>query len=78
MALTSTKHAFQYLRPFLGLNGAITKSRFWMQLLVIYSIDANDEVLPVAWGLVPIENTQWWTWFLEAFKECFDDSNDIN
>jgi MULE transposase domain len=71
MAPASTKHAFQYLRPFLGLDGAITKSRFRMQLLVICGIDANDEVLPIAWALVLIENTKWWTWVLEAFKGCF-------
>jgi hypothetical protein len=48
MAPAGTKHAFQYLRPFLGLDGAITKSQFRMQLLVICGIDANDEVLPIA------------------------------
>jgi len=47
MAPAGTKHAFRYLRPFLGLDGAITKSQFQMQLLVICSINASDEVLLV-------------------------------
>jgi hypothetical protein len=46
-----------------------------MQLLTICGIDASDEVLPVAWGLVPIENTKWWTWVLEALRGCFPDAN---
>jgi Transposase and inactivated derivatives len=75
MAPAGTKHAFQYLHPFLGLDGAVTKSRFRLQLLVIYGIDTNDEVLPIAWGLVPIENIEWWTWFLEAFKGCFPEAD---
>ena len=45
-----------YMRPFVGLDGAHTKSRFRMQLLIACGIDANDEVLPIAWALVPIEN----------------------
>jgi transposase-like protein len=43
-----------------------------MQLLIACGIDANDEVLPLAWGLVPIENNKWWTWFLEAFDNAFE------
>jgi transposase-like protein len=41
-------YAFRWLRPFVGLDGAITKSQFRMQLLIAVGIDANDEVLPLA------------------------------
>jgi hypothetical protein len=75
MAPAGTKHAFEHLRPFIRLDGAITKFKFRMQLLTICGIDASDEVLPVAWGLVPIENTKWWTWVLEGFRGCFPNAN---
>jgi tryptophan 2,3-dioxygenase len=58
MAPAGTRNAFKFLRSLVGLDGAITKSRFRMQLLIACGINANDEVLPVAWGLVPIENTE--------------------
>jgi hypothetical protein len=35
-----------------------------MMLLVECGIDANDNVVPIVWALVPIENETWWTWFL--------------
>lgn len=39
-----------------------------MILLVACGIDANDQVIPLAWALVPIENEIWWTWFLRYLK----------
>ena len=42
-----------------------------MILLIAYGIDSNRNIVPLAWGLVPIENTQWWTWFLQYLQFCF-------
>jgi len=56
IALVGTRNAQWYLRPFIGLDGAHTKSRYRMQLLVACGIDANDRALPLAWALVPIKN----------------------
>jgi hypothetical protein len=42
-----------------------------MILLVACGIDANDHVVPLAWALVPVENHDWWTWFLVYLKYCF-------
>jgi hypothetical protein len=38
-------HVFCWLRPIVRLNSAITKLQFQIQLLIVYSIDANNEVL---------------------------------
>jgi hypothetical protein len=40
-----------------------------MQLLIAVGIDANNNGMPIAWALVPIENKYWWTWFLEHLQE---------
>jgi hypothetical protein len=29
-------------------------------LLVATGIDANDNVLPLSWAIVPTENEKWW------------------
>jgi hypothetical protein len=34
-----------------------------MMLLIATCLDANNQVLPIAWALVPTENAQWWIWF---------------
>jgi hypothetical protein len=65
------RKATRYLRNFYAIDGTHTKSQYRMMLLICCGIDANDRVLPIAWGLVPIENEEWWTWFLEHLKEAF-------
>ena len=42
-----------------------------MILLVACGINANDYVVPLAWALVPIENHNWWTWFLVYLRYCY-------
>lgn len=61
------------MRMFIGLDGAHTKSKYRMQLLIAVGIDANDRTLPLTWALVPIENKEWWTWFCKNLCEAFDE-----
>ena len=49
-----------------------------MQLLIAVGIDANDEVLPLACALVPIENSEWWAWFFEQIKDSFNNVDFTN
>jgi hypothetical protein len=42
------RHAQLKLRPFIGIDGTHTSSRFQMTLLIAGGIDANDEILPLA------------------------------
>jgi hypothetical protein len=59
------------LRPYTGLDGTHTKSRFRMMLLIATGIDANGQILLLAWALVPTENKEWWTWFCTFLHEYF-------
>ena len=47
-----------------------------MMLLIICGIDANDNVLPLSWALVPTENEQWWKWFLTFISINFECMNE--
>jgi hypothetical protein len=47
-----------------------------MTLLIASGFDANNETLPLAWALVPIESGAWWKWFLKQLKKAFDDIPD--
>ena len=59
------------IRPFTAIDGTHTKSRYRMMLLIACGIDANDQVIPLAWALVPIEDASWWNWFLRYLKLCY-------
>jgi hypothetical protein len=71
IAPAATRAAFEACRPFVALDGCHTKSRFRMTLLVTCTLDGNNEILPLTWALVPIEDGDNWTWFLLKLKHHF-------
>lgn len=42
-----------------------------MTLLTVTSIDANDNLIPICWALVLIEDEMWWYYCLSHFKKAF-------
>jgi hypothetical protein len=71
IAPASLIKASTYCRGFMALDATHTKSKYRMMLLIATTIDANDNLLPLAWALVPTENVEWWTWFMKFVKEHF-------
>ena len=70
-APTSLIKASCYCRGFMALDATHTKSKDRMMLLRATTINANNNLLPLAWALVPTENVEWWTWFLSFVKDHF-------
>ncbi|XP_074300032.1 uncharacterized protein LOC141631231 [Silene latifolia] len=52
-------------RPILGVNGCHLRGVYPGMCLVAVGIDANNNIFPVAWAVVEVENRESWTWFLE-------------
>ena len=59
-------------RPIIFLDGCHLKSRYKGQLQTAVGIDPNDCIFPIAMGLVEVESTYTWEWFLTTLK------NDLN
>jgi len=57
------RQAIPHLRHFFALDGTHTRSKYRMILAITVALDANDEVLPIYWGLIPTENEFWWRWY---------------
>jgi hypothetical protein len=74
-APASCRQAYTKMRNFLAIDGTHTLSKYRMMLLICCGIDANDNVFPIAWGLVPIENEYWWTWFLENLALAYSSTS---
>lgn len=62
-------------RPIICLDGCHLKTRYKGILLTAVSIDPNDCIYPIAFGIVEVESTNSWVWFLTTLK---DDLNIIN
>lgn len=55
-------------RPVLGLDGCFLKGLLKGELLAAVGRDGNNQMFPVAWAIVEVENTDSWTWFLDLLR----------
>ncbi|XP_021754555.1 uncharacterized protein LOC110719884 [Chenopodium quinoa] len=58
-------------RPLIGLDGCHLKGAFPGQILVAVAKDGNNNLFPLAWATVEIENQETWGWFLESLMSMF-------
>ncbi|XP_021854885.2 uncharacterized protein [Spinacia oleracea] len=59
-------------RPIVGLDGCHLKGAYPGQILVAVGKDENNNIFPIAWATVEIENTETWCWFIDLFMKDFD------
>jgi hypothetical protein len=71
VAPAATRHAQKHIKDLVGLDACHTKSRFRMMLLIATGLDANNQILPLSWAIVPTENTEWWIWFCQCLNAWF-------
>ena len=56
-------------RRIINLDGCFLKSFSQGELLCAVGRDANNQIYPIAWGVVCVENKDTWTWFLENLRD---------
>ncbi|CAH9052492.1 unnamed protein product, partial [Cuscuta epithymum] len=56
-------------RKIIGLDGCFLKGLLKGEILTAVGRDANNNMYPIAWAIVEIENTSSWSWFIELLKE---------
>ncbi|XP_060195188.1 uncharacterized protein LOC132624421 [Lycium barbarum] len=55
-------------RRAIGLDGCFLKGVSKGQLLVVVCKDGNNQMLPLAWAVVEVENTFTWRWFVNILR----------
>jgi len=63
--LDPCKDSFVSCRPIIGLDDCFLKGKYKGELLSVVGRDSNDQLLPLAYAVVEVENKETWTWFLE-------------
>ncbi|WVY98944.1 hypothetical protein V8G54_031095 [Vigna mungo] len=69
VCLKACKVSFVCCRPFIHLDGCFLKGLYKGELLTAIGRDPNDQMLPLAYTIVEVENKDSWTWFLELLIE---------
>ena len=61
--------AFKHCHPVLSIDGTFLTGRYKGTIMVAMAHSSNDNVLPVAFGLVPFEHQDNWEWFMRHVRE---------
>ena len=56
-------------RRIINLDGTFLKHLTSGELLVAVGRDGNNQLFPIAWAVVVVENKDNWKWFLELLEE---------
>ncbi|XP_047183059.1 uncharacterized protein LOC124849198 [Vigna umbellata] len=59
------KDNFVSCRPIIHLDGCFLKGKYGGELLTAVRRDVNNQMVPLAYAVVEVENKETWTWFLE-------------
>lgn len=58
------------IRPVICVDASFLKHKFGGQLLVAIALDANEQLYPVAFGVVDSENNNSWTYFMVKLRQA--------
>ncbi|XP_022154402.1 protein FAR-RED ELONGATED HYPOCOTYL 3-like [Momordica charantia] len=65
------------IRPVLVIDGAHFKGKYRGVILIASSVDGNNQIYPLAFGIVDQESGQSWTWFLNMVKTCIGEVDEL-
>ncbi|KAK1416394.1 hypothetical protein QVD17_32185 [Tagetes erecta] len=64
----------QHMRPIIIIDGAHLKGTFKGTMFLAVGMDANNQILPIAYGIGKTESGEEWIWFMSKLKECIGEN----
>jgi hypothetical protein len=62
---SQSAEAFKHCRPLVFVDGTFLTSKYWGVLMIVVGVDLNNQIVPLAFGLVEGENDDSWCWFMK-------------
>src|SRR6266508_1002824 len=60
--------AFMHCRPVICVDGTFLSGKYHGTLLTAIIVDANNQIIPLAYAVVESENNDSWLWFLTLVR----------
>jgi hypothetical protein len=67
---SASQDAYAYCRPIVAFDGTHTRCAHPQILLIATALDANNEIIPLAYCMVPTENPTEWNKFLHLIRSA--------
>ena len=82
MMTTDLKYAYIFdfrecCRPAIAIDGTHLKRKYKGILFIATTMDGNDQIFPIAFGVGPLENDMCWTWFLTKLRNVIGCPKDM-
>ncbi|KAK8671545.1 hypothetical protein V6N13_038139 [Hibiscus sabdariffa] len=73
VCFSALKEGFKrFCRLVISLDGCYLKGSFKGEILSVVGRDGNNQIFPIAWALVEVENKDTWTWaYLKRFINAY-------
>ncbi|WVZ01687.1 hypothetical protein V8G54_022493 [Vigna mungo] len=69
VCLKGCKESFVSCRKIICLDECFLKGQYKGELLTAFGRDPNDQMLPLAYAIVEVENKETWSWFLQLLVQ---------
>ncbi|XP_050944055.1 uncharacterized protein LOC127150391 [Cucumis melo] len=76
MALAASIDAWNYCIQVISVDGATMENKYLGTLISTCTIDANSQIVPLAFAVVDSENYSSWSWFFRNLKAVFREHNE--
>nr|GEX34947.1 transposase, MuDR, MULE transposase domain protein [Tanacetum cinerariifolium] len=70
----SIRTFLNYLRPMLMIDAAHLEGLYKETNLVAMTMDGNNQIVPIGFGICEGKTGPCWSWWLSVLKECIDDN----
>ncbi|XP_019242449.1 PREDICTED: uncharacterized protein LOC109222558, partial [Nicotiana attenuata] len=68
---------WKYCRPLIAVDGTFLKNKYRGVLLVAVTKDANNQIFPIAFGVVDKENNESYEWYFRELRKAIGIRNDL-
>ncbi|XP_019238936.1 PREDICTED: uncharacterized protein LOC109218991 [Nicotiana attenuata] len=68
---------WKYCRPLIAVDGTFLKNKYRGVVLVTVTKDANNQIFPIAFGVVDKENNESYEWYFRELRKAIGIRNDL-